>query len=60
MPVFVDASGLLSYLRIVRKRLTEHIEGGALLQPDDLEFLRDGVDRRIEDYEDYGTFFQIR
>lgn len=51
MPVYIDASKYIETLRLVRQRLLEHINAGALIPPEDLSFLVRMVEVQIENYE---------
>ena len=50
--ISVDISYLELELRLVRRRLGEHIEAGALLQPDDLVPLHDMISLALEAIDD--------
>lgn len=45
-----DSTVLFSSLDLVRKRLDELIERGALVQPDELEVIRRMIERTKEDH----------
>lgn len=53
--ISVDNAELLSYLRLVRRRLHELIQGGGLVQPHDVELLIAMIDK-VED--EHGSPFR--